>query len=48
MKILTIITSLTLFVSKVVGVAVNLAAGLTASDVVQTLTNNPNLLPKSC
>ncbi|TLD39332.1 Threonine synthase [Venturia nashicola] len=47
MRLLTIVTPLTLLVLEVTGAAVALARGLTASDVVHTLTSNPNLLPES-
>lgn len=48
MRLLTIVTPLTLIVLEATGAAVNLARGLSQSDVIHTLTSNPNLLPESC
>jgi hypothetical protein len=48
MRLLTIVIPLALCILEAAGAAVSLAGGLSQSDVLQALTKNPNLLPKSC
>lgn len=48
MRLPTIVIPLALCALQVAGIAVNLAGGLSQSDVLQSLTENPNLLPERC